>query len=130
MRVLAVIVIILGLAGLVFGILFLPKASSAEEEIAVQVAPLTLDQIDGHYDAVTAAFNQAMAAEEPNIQAHTAMPSAMYTYLSGQRALLGLAKSNMGVASLVRMLGMVNILLGLGLAAAGSALLIKNWKAA
>ena len=42
MHALAVIVIVLGLAALVFGILFIPQASSAEKEIANSVAPLKL----------------------------------------------------------------------------------------
>jgi hypothetical protein len=126
MRVFGVIILILGLVGIVFGIIFLPMASSAEDEIATQVAPLTLDEINPHYDAVTAAFNAQMLQEEPGIQAHTAMPSALYAYLSGQRALLGLAKANMGTVTLVRYLGIVNICLGAGLAATGAALICKK----
>jgi hypothetical protein len=126
MRILGIIIIILGLVGLVFGIIFLPRANAAQDEIATQVAPLTLDEIDSHYDAVTAAFNTYMAQEEPGIQAHTAMPSAMYAYLSGQRALLGLAKANMGTVTLVRYLGIVCICLGAGVAAAGVVLVVKK----
>lgn len=119
MRAIALVVIIAGLVALVFGVIFLPQASSAEKEIADQVAPLTIDQINPHYDAVTASFNAQMAKEEPNIQAGKAAPSSLYAYLAGQRALLGLAKANMGVASFVRMLGIVNILIGLGLIGGG-----------
>jgi len=126
MRVLAVIVIILGLVGVVFGILFLPKATSAEQEIADEIAPVTLDQLDPKYDVVKAKFIEQMALEEPQIQAGQAGPSALYAYYAGQRALLGLAKSNMGVASLVRMLGIANILVGLGLGIAGFILLRRN----
>jgi hypothetical protein len=126
MRILALVVIILGLVALVFGIIFLPKASSGEKEIADQVVPLTLDQINPHYDAVTASFNAQMAKEEPNIQAGKAAPSPLYAYLAGQRALLGLAKSNMGVAFLVRMLGIVNICAGLGLIGTGFLLYRKS----
>ena len=42
MRVMAVIVVILGLASLVFGILFVTQAASAEQEIADSIAPLPL----------------------------------------------------------------------------------------
>ncbi|OGN99389.1 MAG: hypothetical protein A2Y89_00505 [Chloroflexi bacterium RBG_13_51_18] len=130
MRVLAVVVILLGLAGLIFGLLFLPQASSGEQEIANSIAPLTLDQVNDKYDAVAAKYDQIKMAEEPQIQAGQAMPSAMYNYLSAQRALLGLAKSNMGTAKFVRLNGIIDIMVGLGLIAAGSVLLIKNWKAA
>lgn len=119
MRILGIVVLILGLVGIVFGIVFMPMANSAQDEITTQVAPLTLDQVSPKYDQVTAAFNQAMAAEEPQIQAGKAMPSAMYNYLGSQRALLGLAKANMGTVTLLRFLGIVNICIGLGLAFAG-----------
>lgn len=126
MRILAAIVIIIGLATLVFGILFLPKASAAEQEIADEIAPVTTDQLDQKYDDVTAAYRQAMAAEGPAIAQHTAGPSVNYAYYAGQRALLGLARSNMGVASLVRMLGIVNIIAGLGLVMVGFVLYRKS----
>jgi hypothetical protein len=130
MRALAVIVVILGLAALVFGILFIPQASSAEQEIADSVAPLTLDQVDAKYDAVAVKYDALKAAEEPQIQAKTAAPSATYNYLSAQRALLGLAKSNMGTAKFVRLNGIIDILVGLGLVLAGLGLLRKSQSAA
>jgi len=130
MRVLAVIVIILGLAGIVFGILFIPQASSGEKEIADSVAPLTLDQVNAKYDAVSAQFNKAMAAEEPQIQTGKAAPSIMYDYLSAQRALLGLAKANMGTTKAVRTNGIIDIIMGLGLVLAGVVLIRKSPSAA
>jgi hypothetical protein len=126
MRILAIIVIIMGLVGVVFGILFIPQANSAEQEIADEIAPLTLDQLNPKYDVVKAKFIEQMALEEPQIQAGQAAPSSLYAYYAGQRALLGLAKSNMGVASLVRMLGIVNILVGLGLVLTGFVLFRKS----
>ncbi|MBN1160608.1 MAG: hypothetical protein JXA17_01490 [Dehalococcoidales bacterium] len=126
MRVLAAIIIILGLAALVFGILFIPQASSGEQEIAESVAPLTLDEVEGKYDIVAAKYDQIKMAEEPGIQAQTAMPSAMYNYLGQQRALLALAKSNMGVTAFIRMMGIVNILLGASLIMTGVVLYRKT----
>jgi hypothetical protein len=130
MRALAVIVVILGLAALVFGILFIPQASSAEQEIADSVAPLTLDQVDAKYDAVAVKYDALKAAEEPQIQAKTAAPTINYVYLSAQRALLGLAKSNIGTAKFVRLNGIIDILVGLGLVLAGLGLLRKSQSAA
>ena len=126
MRVFGVIILILGLVGVVFGILFLPMANSAQNEIAAQTAPIPLDQIDAKYDVVTAAFNAQMALEEPGIQAHTGMPSALYDYYGSQRALLGLAKANMGTVKLVRYLGIMSICMGAGLAVAGIAFVMKK----
>jgi hypothetical protein len=126
MRVIAIIVAILGLASLVFGILFVSQAGSAEKQVLDQIAPLTsLSQVNPAYDKVTASFEKLMVAEEPQIQAGKAAPSAMYSYLSGQRALLGLAKSNIGLAKFTRLSGITGIFLGLGLVLSGLALLRK-----
>jgi hypothetical protein len=130
MRILAVIVIILGLATLVLGVLFIPQANSGEKEIADSIAPLTLDQVDGKYDAVSAKYNEQKAKEEPNIQAGKALPSDIYNYYSAQRALLGLAKSNMGTVKAVRTNGIVDIVVGLSLILGGFVLLRKNASAA
>jgi hypothetical protein len=130
MRVLAVIVIILGLASLVLGILFIPQAASANKEIADSIAPLTLDKVDATYDAVSAKYDALKAAEEPGIQAKTAAPTINYVYVSAQRALLGLAKSNMGIVTAVRTNGIVDIVVGLGLVLGGFVLLRKSSSAA
>lgn len=117
MRVMAVIMAILGLASLVLGILFITQATSAEQEVADSIAPLPLEQLDATYDAVTAQYNQAKAAQTP--------PSPEYNALYGNKVGLGLARSNMGTASFVRMTGLIDIILGLGLILAGLALLRK-----
>jgi len=130
MRALAVIVIILGLAALVFGILFIPQASSAEKEIANSVAPLKLSEVNDKYDAVAAKYTALKTAEEPQIQAGKAAPSTNYLYLSAQRALLGLAKTNIGTAKFVRLNGIIDILVGLGLVLVGVGLLRKIQSAA
>ncbi len=114
MRILGIIVLILGLVGVVFGIIFLPMASSAEQQVAESIAPkLTLAQVDATYDNLDKSLKQ-MQGTEP-------------TYLSvfAQRTSVGLAKSNIGTAKLVRYLGILNIALGVGLAAAGFALFRK-----
>ena len=115
MRILALIVIILGLAGLVFGILFLPKASSAEQEVADSLtAPVTLDSLDVTYDNIDRQL-RAMQGNEPQ-----------YLTYFAQRTSLGLARTNIGTASLVRTLGIMNILLGLGLGVSGFVLFRKS----
>ncbi len=126
MRVLGIIVIILGLVGIVFGIMFFPQANSAQNEIAVQTAPIPLDQINEMFDKISAQYNSVMGAEGPAIAAQTALPSSTYAYLAGQRALLGLAKANMGTVQLVRYLGIVCIALGVGLAATGVVIYVKK----
>jgi hypothetical protein len=129
MRILGVIVTILGLAAIVFGILFIPQASSAEKQIADSVAPLQLDQVDGKYDVVSASYDQMKMAVEPTLQAKQPVDANMmdtYNYLSAQRALLGLAKANIGTAKFVRTNGIIDIIAGLGLVLTGIVLLRKS----
>jgi hypothetical protein len=129
MRAIAIIVIILGLATFIYGILFVAQAGTAENAVADEIVPLTLDKLNGQYDNVTANFDKYMATEEPKIQAGQAAPSAMYDYLAAQRALLGLAKSNVGLAQFLRASGTVDILAGLGVVLAGVWLMRKSFAA-
>ena len=115
MRVIAVIVVILGLASLVLGILFIFQAADAEQEVADSIAPLPLDQLDATYDGVTAQYNQAKAAQMP--------PSPEYNALYGNKVGLGLARANVGTASFVQSVGIISIILGAGLVLAGIAIL-------
>ena len=117
MRVISVIVVILGLASLVLGILFIVQAADAEQEVADSIAPLPLDQLDATYDAVTAKYNQAKEAGAPI--------STDYNALYGNKVGLGLARSNIGTANFVWTTGIVNIILGAGLVLAGLGLLRK-----
>jgi hypothetical protein len=126
MRILSLAIIILGIAAIASGAVFIFMANSANNEIVTSVLPLTVDQVNPKYDAVTAKFNQVMAAEEPAIQGGTAAPSALYNYLSAQRGLLGLAKTNIGVAKATTMSGYLDIGIGLSLAFAGIMLMAKK----
>jgi len=130
MRVIAIIIAILGLAGFVYGILFVAQAGSVENQVADSVAPLALSEVNAKYDAVAVKYDAARTAEEPQIQAGKAAPSVMYDYFSAQRALLGLAKTNIGLAKFLRTSGTVDILLGLGMFLAGVWLLRKSQSAA
>jgi hypothetical protein len=126
MRILGVIVLILGLASLVLGVMFIPQASSGQNEIVTSIAPLQASEVEGKYDAVSAKYNQVKAAEEPAIQGGTAGPSALYNYLSAQRALLGLAKANLATVKIVRTMGIVDIVIGVSLVLAGFVMFRKN----
>jgi hypothetical protein len=90
------------------------------------VKPIALSDVNPKYDAVSASQTQLMAAEEPKIQAGQAQPSAMYNYLSAQRALLGLAKANIGLTGFVMMSGTVDIILGIALILMGMTLFMKQ----
>jgi hypothetical protein len=122
----AILVMVTGVVALIFGIIFIPQASSAEKEIADSITPLALSEVDAKYDAVSTSQQQMRAAEEPGIQAGTAAPSAMYNYLTIQRTSLGLTRSNIGFASFLRTTGIIYIIVGLGLILAGAGLFRRS----
>jgi hypothetical protein len=121
----ALIIIAAGAISLVFGIVFLVQAGSARQEIADDIAPLTLDKVDAQYDAVVLQ-DKAIIQREPLVQAGKAEPSAMYNYLSIQRTSLGLAKANIGVADFTKTTGIIDIILGVGFLLTGTVLMQKK----
>ncbi len=122
----AIVVAVIGVVSLVFGIIFIIQAGSAEQEIADEIQPLTIAEVDAKYDAVKAQQQAQAATEEPGIQARTAAPSTTYNYLTVQRTSLGLARTNIGLAGFVRTSGIIGIIVGLGLILAGVGLFKKS----
>jgi len=123
----AIVVVVLGVVCLVFGIIFITQAGSAEKEVADEIQPITLTKLDATYEAVKAKQMDIRAVEEPNIQAQTAAaPSTTYNYLTVQRTALGLARTNIGLAGFVRTSGIIDIIVGLGLILAGVGLFKKG----
>ena len=122
----AIVVAVIGVVSLIFGVIFIIQAGSAEQEIADEIQPLTIAEVDAKYDAVKAQQQAQAATEEPGIQARTAAPSTTYNYLTVQRTSLGLAKANIGLAGFVRTSGIINIIVGLGLILAGVGLFKKG----
>jgi ABC-type dipeptide/oligopeptide/nickel transport system permease component len=119
------IVALIGVAILVMGILFMLQATNAKQQVAAEISPVTLKDLNATYDKVKAGYEQYMAAEEPKIQAKQAAPSATYDYYGAQRALLGLAKSNVATAGFILMNGVLEIVLGIGLVLTGMVLYMK-----
>ena len=78
----ALLVVVLGLVSLIFGIMFIIQAGSAEQEIADQLNPLKIAEVDSKYDTVDAKQKAMAGTEEPEIQAGKAAPSTTYNYLS------------------------------------------------
>ena len=128
-RCIAVIVALLGVAGIVFGIMSIIQAGSAEQEIADELQPLPIAQVDATYEAVKTAQEAQATIEAPGIQAGTAAPSTTYNYLTIQRTSLGLTRTNIGLVSFIRTSGILNIIVGLGLILAGVGLLKKSQSA-
>ena len=120
-----IIVALIGVAILAMGIVFEAQANTAKKTVANEVSPIAVKDVNAQYDAASAGYNQYMAKEQPNISAGTAAPSTVYDYYGAQRALLGQAKANLGVAGFVMMTGVINIVLGLGLVLVGMALYMK-----
>jgi hypothetical protein len=115
MRVLAIIVIILGLGSLVLGILFFPQASSGEKQIKDSLAPdLVISQVNAMYDKMDQAVK------------NTAKTDPAYSTYFANRTSLGLAKANIGTVKAIRMIGIAEIAIGLGLVLGGFVLLRKN----
>jgi basic membrane lipoprotein Med (substrate-binding protein (PBP1-ABC) superfamily) len=125
-RFIGMVVALIGIATLVFGIIFIIQSNTGKQTVADEVKPIALSDVNPKYDAVSASQTQLMAAEEPKIQAGQAQPSAMYNYLSAQRALLGLAKANIGLTGFVMMSGTVDIILGIALILMGMILFMKQ----
>ena len=120
-----IIVALIGVAILVMGIVFELQASTAKQTVSDEIAPVTLSTLNDTYDKVKAGYTQYATAEGANVQAGKAAPSAAYNYYSAQRALLGLAKSNIATAKFVMMSGTVDIVLGIGLILTGMVLYMK-----
>jgi hypothetical protein len=120
MRILALLVIILGIAALVFGIIFFPQASSAKQKVADSLTSgVTLDTLDATYDKIDGSLKQLQASGMPSTD-------PQYVMVFGQRTSLGLAKTNVGVAKVLQTMGIVDIIAGVGLVFAGCALWRKN----
>jgi hypothetical protein len=110
MRILALVTLILGLAAIVLGVVFMMNSGSGNDEIATSVAPLTLDQVEPTYIQLVAAVSQA-----PNDAA-----------LFGKKTALGLAKANIANMKILNLNGIVDIIVGLGLLLTGIALFSKK----
>jgi hypothetical protein len=122
----ALIVSIIGVASIVLGIVFIMQAGSGMQQIADEMAPVKIADIDATYDSIAAKHGQMAAMEEPKIQAGQAAASATYNYLFNQRNSFGLARTNVGVVNFIRTSGIVDIVLGSGLLLAGIMLFQKT----
>jgi uncharacterized membrane protein HdeD (DUF308 family) len=115
MRLLALLVVILGIATLVFGIIFIPQASSARQQVKDSLSTgVTLDNLDDTYNTVDQQLSQL-----PNTDPR-------YLMVFSQRTSLGLAKANVGTAKVLQTMGIIDILIGVGLVFGGCALMMRK----
>jgi hypothetical protein len=122
----ALLVSAIGITVIVFGVIFIAQSGSARQQVADGIAPVTLDKLNATYDTVSEKQKAVMAAEEPNIQAGKAAPSATYNYLTVQKVGLGLAKTNRGLADLIQTMGIIDVIMGVGLLVGGFLLMKKT----
>ena len=115
MRVLAVIVMLLGIASIVFGVIFVVNGMDGRQEVADSIAPLPLDQLEDKYEEAKAGIAQAEAA---------GMEVELGKKL--QKTGLGLARANKGTSESVMYNGIVDICVGAGLLLGGLGLLRKT----
>ena len=128
MKTLAILVVILGLASLVMGIIFVVNSGSARAEVADSINPLPLANLDAQYDQVKGAQQQMAQQEGAAIQQGN--PSAGYVWMTLQRTSLGLARSNVGIANLTQILGYLNIVIGIALVVVSLGMFRKTMAAA
>jgi hypothetical protein len=114
MRILAIITTILGIAAIVFGVLFIVQAGNGQQEITDSIAPLTIDKVAATYDQVSSQLKQIP------------QDNANYLPTSLQKTSLGLAKSNIGAVKAVRTNGYIDIGVGLALVLTGIGLMAKG----
>lgn len=111
----AVVIAIIGVACLVFGIMFIIEAGKGEQRVADEIAPLAISDVNATYGQISAAYSAVRGTG-------TAEESA---YLL-QKTSLGLAKSNIGTIKFVRNSGILEIVLGAGLVLASVGLFKKD----
>jgi len=125
-RLIGMVVAIIGVASLVMGIVFIIQSNSGKKQIADDIAPLEISEVNARYDMITAANAKLIAIEEPKIQTQQAAPSTMYDYLTAQRVGLGLARTNIGLVGFTMMNGVMDIILGVGLLMVGIVFISKE----
>jgi len=109
----AALITIIGVAAIVFGVMFIMKAGDSEERVAKEIAPLQISQVNATYGQIS---GQIKAATDP----------AKVQQLTLQKLSLGLAQSNIGTIDFVKNSGILNIVLGAGFVLSGLAMFMKR----
>jgi hypothetical protein len=56
----------IGVAAIVFGIIFIFQSGPAKKQVADNIEPVTLNQLNATYNTVSSNLTTVMQAEEPN----------------------------------------------------------------
>ena len=107
----ALSIAIVGVVSIVFGIMGIIGAGNSEQEVADELAPVTLSTLDATYDQISAAYSAVRGTDTPE-----------ESIILGKKTSLGLAKSNIGTIKFVRNTSILEIVLGAGLVLASAGL--------
>ena len=111
----AFFIAIVGVVCLVFGIMGIIEAGNSEQEVADEIAPITLSTLDATYDQISAAYSAVRGTDTPE-----------ESVLLGKKTSLGLARSNIGTIKFVRNTSILEIVLGAGLVLASVGLFRRD----
>jgi cytochrome c biogenesis factor len=107
------LVAVIGVACVVFGVMFVMQSNTSLETIANEIKPLQISQVDATYEQVKLALT--VATDPAQVQT-----------LTMQKTSLGLAKSNIGTVQFLKNSGFVNIVVGAGFLLTGVGLIRKD----
>ena len=114
------ILVLIGVACIVFGVMFIMKAGESRQAVVDELATsaVTLDTLNDKYDAAKAGLAQALAAGAAGTESAQS--------IGWQKASLGLAKSNVGTIDFIQNSGILTIVIGVGFVLAGAGLVMKD----
>jgi len=107
----ALSIAIVGIVCIVFGIMGIIGAGNSEQEVADELAPVTLANLDATYDQISAAYSAVRGTDAPE-----------ESVILGKKTSLGLARSNIGTINFVKNTAILEIVLGAGLVLASAGL--------
>ena len=104
------ILVIIGIACIVFGVMFIMKAGDSRDAVAKELGTLPLSGVNAAYDQTKA----GLAAKPDDVA------------LTLQKLSLGQAKSNIGTIDFIQNSGILTIVIGVGFVFAGAGLVMKD----
>jgi hypothetical protein len=127
-NILSILVAVVGVACIVFGVIFIMSASSGKTTVVDEMAAsgVTVDNLNAKYDLAKKGLADAMTAMATASDAAKATVNEKIQDAGWQKASLGLAKSNLAMVDFVQKSGILTIVIGAGLVLAGWGLMKKS----
>ena len=104
LKMIALTIAVVGIVCIIFGIMGIMGAGNSEQEVADELAPVTIANLDDTYDQISAAYSAVRGTDSPE-----------ESVLLGKKTSLGLARSNIGTIDFVRNTSILEIVIGAGL---------------